>query len=489
MNGILGLKKQSGGFWNLIDGCILSTYYGLMIENTRLLLVDDDVTALNLMSELLTERGYSADSVTSVADAEELLQKSAYNVLISDLRMPERTGMDLLDQCMKSYPEMPVILITGHGTIRNAVEALKKGAFEYISKPVQMDELVLAIDKAVKHSKLVNQNRFLKKELDKSRDFLFETGNKKLLSIYKTIEKIRNEKTSVLLQGESGTGKEMIARLIHNSGKRAQGSFVPINCGAIPENLIESELFGYEKGSFTGAHKRTAGKLLDADGGTLFLDEIDELPPKAQVAMLRFMQDHIIIPLGSSRQIKVDVRVIAATNSELHQQVQDGEFREDLYYRINVLPLHLPPLRERKEDILPLTEWFLKHFQTRSNRRACGISKEAEKLLLEYSWPGNIRELRNCMDRASIICQNEIVEAEDLLFLSARTLIDSGEFPFDGFGMQPLKKIEDAYIQWVLDKCEGNKTRAAEVLGISLRGLRYKLNSNENADGPAVEGQ
>lgn len=450
-----------------------------MTGNGKLLLVDDDATALDLMGDLLISRGFSVDSVKSVDEAFKLLAQTAYRTLITDLRMPGRSGMELLDHCIAVYPEMPVIIITGHGTIRNAVEALKKGAFEYLSKPIQMDELAIIIDKAINHRKLVDQNRFLKDELSRTQDFLYETKSQKLQAVYKTIDRISEEKTSVLLQGESGTGKEIIARLIHNTSARSSASFVPINCGAIPENLIESELFGYERGAFTGAHKRMTGKLLIADGGTLFLDEVNELPAKAQVALLRFIQEQVIIPLGSTRRINVNVRIIAATNSDLRTLVQEGKFREDLYYRINVLPLFLPPLRDRKEDIIPLSEWFLKHFQISSNRRGCGFSENAKKLLVEYSWPGNIRELRNCVDRASIICNGELVQEEDLTFLSATDPKKEPGRKFSALGIQPLRKLEDEYIRWVLDQYGGNRTKASEALDISLRGLRYKLNSDE----------
>jgi DNA-binding NtrC family response regulator len=445
-----------------------------MNSHSRILLVDDDKTALSLMQELLKGRGFTVNTAGSVDLAIEQLEATAYSVIVTDLKMPRRSGMDLLGICIEKYPETAVILITGHGTIRNAVEALKKGAFEYLSKPVQMDELVLVIEKALGHRRLVTEVSFLKGEIARSKEYLYDTTNDKLQQVYRTVDFIRDEDTSVLIQGESGTGKEMIARLIHDSGRRRDGSFVPLNCGAFPDDLIVSELFGYEKGAFTGAEKRTQGKLEMADGGTLFLDEVNELSPKAQVALLRFIQEREVIPLGSGRRIFVNVRIIAATNSNLHRLVEEGRFREDLYYRINVLPLYLPPLRNRREDILPLASWFLKKLKQSSTRPAEGFSPEAEVTLVNYSWPGNIRELRNCVDRASIICRESQIGPESLFLNPVRSQDRREGFCVDG--MPPLSELEIQYIDWVLDRHEGNKTRAADALGISIRNLRSKTN-------------
>lgn len=448
-----------------------------MISTNRILLVDDDSTAMALMQDLLKDRGYRTDTAGSVDEAIKSLEKNSYRVIVTDLKMPGKTGMDLLRFCVDKYPEIPVIIITGHGSIRNAVQALQVGAFEYLSKPIQMDELLLVMEKAIGHRKLINENLFLKKELAKKTEYLYESQNQKLKDIYRTVELIRHEDTSVLIQGESGTGKEVIARLIHNSGDRRENSFVPINCGAFPDDLIVSELFGYEKGAFTGADKRTQGKVEIADGGTLFLDEVNELSPKAQVSLLRFIQEREIVPLGTHRKISVNVRIIAATNADLHQLVREGKFREDLYYRVNVLPFFLPSLRERKDDILPLAQWFLDRLKQGSIRPAETFSPEARKRLLSYSWPGNIRELRNCVDRASIICRSEEIDADSLFLLP-----NDGQSCTDSFSISEeltVKELVDEYIDWTLERYEGNKTRAAEALGMSVRGLRYKTNKEE----------
>lgn len=491
-----------------------------MRTSERLLLVDDDETALTLMKDLLENRGFRVDCARDADRGEALLKKTAYHVVVADLKMPGRSGMDLVQLCRREYPEIPVVVITGRGSIRSAVEVLKAGAFDYLSKPVQMDELTLVIRKALAGRRLETQNTFLRGELKRTLDYLHETANAGFRRIYRTVDMIKDEDTSLLLQGESGTGKEVIARLIHNSGRRSAGSFVPINCGAIPEGLIESELFGYERGAFTGAEKRTPGKLEIADGGTLFLDEIDELPPKAQVALLRFIQEREIVPLGSTRRISVNVRLIAATNRDLESLIRSGGFREDLYYRINVLPLYLPPLRERREDILPFCEWFLKSVKAAAQRPARGFSAAAKSVLVNYHWPGNMRELRNVVDRAAIICRGPLIEPEALL-LSGEPPDPNprrGSAPGPVPGSIPAKKssppvmpsptaenppsasfavteeltleeLEMRYIRWMLARRDGNRTQCAEALGISLRGLRYKLNALEDASGDSPEEQ
>jgi DNA-binding NtrC family response regulator len=444
----------------------------------RILLVDDDTTALDLMSEILSEKEYEVDTSSSVDEAVRNLKSQHYHALITDLKMPEKSGIELLEYVVGTYPDTPVIMLTAYGTIQTAVEALKKGAFDYIAKPVQLEELSLTLSKAISHVRLRAQNIFLRHELHRRDEFLYGTKNEGMARIYDTIESVKSVQSTVLLQGESGTGKEVIARYIHDQSPRAAGSFVPINCGAIPENLIESELFGYEKGAFTDAKVRTKGKLEIADGGTLFMDEINELPAKAQVALLRFLQDPEITPLGSTRRIALNVRILVATNKDLKQLVRDGRFREDLYYRVNVLPITLPPLRERREDIIDMADWFLQRFCQEYNRRISGFTKEAQKRLICYAWPGNIRELRNCIERAVIICRNPRIGSESL-YLDTEA---GNPSDFSEIGIVSLKQLERRYIHWVLDRLGGNRTTTASRLGISVRGLRYKLNSEEHSD-------
>ena len=438
----------------------------------RILIIDDDATALELMKDLLEGIGYIVDAVPSAEKGLNKLISYRYKVLITDLKMPGMDGMELLSFCCKNYPELAVIILTAYGSIQNAVKALKIGAFEYLTKPIQMDELTIVIDKAITHQKLKIQNIFLTNELSRQEEYFSDSKNKKYLKLVETVETLKDVSSTVLLYGDTGTGKEVLARLIHKQSTRSSGSFVPINCGAIPENLIESELFGYEKGAFTDAKSSVKGKLEIADGGTLFLDEIEELPSKAQVALLRFIQEKEIIPLGSNRKVNVDVRIIAATNKDLKSLMKEKKFREDLYYRLSVFPLMLPTLRERVEDIVPLAEWFLRRFCTEYSRGVCGLTEDAKKALLSYNWPGNIRELRNCIERAIIIEREDRIGRESLLLPNDEPI----SIKFDTIGLLPLKELEDYYINWVLDRFDGNKTMASEKLGISLRGLRYKIN-------------
>ncbi|MFW5711112.1 MAG: sigma-54-dependent transcriptional regulator [bacterium] len=456
-----------------------------MRENRRALLIDDDTTALELIKDLLEPKGLQVHLADSVDRAIEQLTYNSYQVVVTDLKMPGRSGMDMLDYCRVHFSEIPVVILTGHATVPSAVEALKKGAFDYISKPIQIDELELVINKAISHEKLKAQNTFLKQELEKRDELLYDTCSPELQRVYETIHNLHDINSTVLLSGESGTGKEVVARLIHRSSSRASGSFVPINCGAIPEHLIESELFGYEKGAFTDAKQRTKGKLEVADGGTLFLDEINELPVKAQVSLLRFIQERVVVPLGSNRQVHVDVRIIAASNKDLAQRVRSGEFREDLFYRINVIPLTLPPLRRRTEDIIPLAEWFLRKFDREYNRPVRSLTPAAKSALRNYDWPGNIRELRNCIERASIITNSESLEPADLFLPGPDSDPQAAQAHcrgcFQDLGIIPLKQLEEEYIRYVVQKLGGNKSRAAEQLGVSVRGLRYKLNNEADS--------
>lgn len=461
-----------------------------MAEDRRLLLVDDDVTAMELIRELLAPQDMDVEFSSSFDEAVEKLRQSNYQVIVSDIKMPGKSGVDLLDFCVNQYPEVPVIMLTGYATVQSAVEALKKGAFDYLSKPVQIEALVMAIEKAISHVRLKEQNLFLKKQLEQREDILYETNNPELQDIYKTVENVKNINSTILLQGESGTGKEIIAQMIHRMSDRSTESFVPINCGAIPENLIESELFGYEKGAFTDAKARTKGKLEIANGGTLFLDEVDELPLKAQVALLRFLQERVVVPLGSTRRTKVNVRIIAATNQDLIAKVEEGSFREDLYYRVNVLPLTMPPLRERREDIVPLARWFLAKFSHEYNRPIRRLSEGAEQALRKYDWPGNIRELRNSMERAAIIGNGNCIDVSSLALPGCVEReapfevgsIFPGSAPFGNTDIIPLKEVERMYIKWVVERMNGNRTKAAECLGISVRGLRYKLSDETNTE-------
>ncbi|MGL1890301.1 MAG: sigma-54 dependent transcriptional regulator [Spirochaetaceae bacterium] len=437
----------------------------------RILIVDDDITLVSLLKDLLETKGYSIHIANSCEEAEEKLNFFRYHVVVSDFIMPNKNGLELLKICNKSNHDIQFIMVTAFGSIQNAVEALKLGAFHYLTKPIQIEELLIVIEKAIKHGKLTTQNQFLSAELQKNEEFLFESHSSQYISLLKNVEKLKPVDSTVLLHGETGTGKEVMARLIHNTSVRSKENFVPINCGALPESLLESELFGFDKGAFTGATKEQMGKLEYADGGTLFLDEVEAMSPKAQVSLLRFLQEGEITRLGSNKKIKLNVRVIAATNKDLMLMCRENLFREDLYYRISVFPLDIPPLRERKEDIVMLAEWILSKLCTKLSRNIKGFSNEAKESLVTYNWPGNIRELKNCLERGVIVESGNQLENDSLFLRPLKTL----PMKFDDIGLIPLKQLEDSYINWALDKLDGNKTLTSETLGISPRGLYYKL--------------
>lgn len=446
-------------------------------KSIRILLVDDDITLVMLIEDLLIEKGYIVDSANSFEEAETRLKYYRYQIIISDFVMPDRNGIELLQLCRRTHAESQFIMVTAYGSIENAVSALKKGAFDYLTKPIQLDELLIVINKALEHGKLRTQNAFLSQELQRKEEFFLSTRSPPFISVLENLEQLRDVDSTVLLQGETGTGKEVLARLIHKTGTRKNENFVPINCGALSESLLESELFGYEKGAFTGADSTKIGKLEFADGGTLFLDEVEAMTQKAQVSLLRFLQEGEISRLGSNKRTQLNVRVIAATNKDLKNMFQNGDFREDLYYRLSVFPLTIPPLRNRREDIIPLATWLLHKFCVRMSHIECNFSPDAKKALLDYPWPGNIRELKNCLERAVIVERGEVIQSESL-FLSSEKALPS---KFDDIGLVPLRDLERAYIFWALDRQDGNKTRTAEKLGITARGLYYKLKNKHSA--------
>lgn len=440
-------------------------------NSVQILIVDDDITLVTLLKDLLHNSGYMTHTANSVKEAEEKLKLFSFQVVISDFVMPNGNGLELLEICKKVDRDIQFIMVTAFGSIENAVEALKNGAFHYLTKPIQIDELLIVIEKAIGHRRLATQNQFLSEQLSRDSDYFFSTRSREFQQLLSTIEHLKKVDSTVLLTGETGTGKEVLARLLHTKSSRSTETFVPINCGAIAESLLESELFGYDKGAFTGAEKDQMGKLEYANGGTLFLDEIEALSKKAQVSLLRFLQEGEITRLGSNRSIRLNVRVIAATNKNLLEMSKNGEFREDLYYRLSVFPLTIPPLRERKDDILLLSNWFIEKLNEKFSRNISGFTREAEEAMVSYQWPGNIRELKNCLERAVIIEQESQIQLDSLFMQSVKTLPKV----FDKIGIIPLKQLEESYIHWALNKMDGNKSATAELLKISPRGLYYKL--------------
>jgi DNA-binding NtrC family response regulator len=441
----------------------------------RILIVDDEPSIRKVLSAHLKKFGYEVDQAEDGGGAIALLQTDVWNLVITDLRMPGIDGLALLQWVRDNLPGLPVILITAHGTVDTAVEALKRGAFDYVTKPFDRDELHGVIQKALATEERTVHH--LQPETDKRWHLVGSTP--RMREVYRLVEKVANSPTTALITGESGTGKELVARALHEHSDRRNEPFVQINCGAIPESLFEAELFGYERGAFTGAVGSKPGRFELANGGTLFLDEVGELPLSMQVKLLRVLQERTIDRVGGTRPITVDVRLIAATNADLAAEVEAGRFRHDLFYRLNVIPIHLPPLRERKEDLPILVEHFLGKFNHRLGKKIARVDPEGLAALLEHPWPGNVRELENLMERSVLLADGEVLGLADLPGLR-RTAVTPDEAPLGALGLKEYVRVhtarlERARIQAVLDAEDHNVTRAARRLGISRKSLQTKM--------------
>jgi len=428
----------------------------------EILIVEDERAQREALAGYLRKAGYK---VATVATGTEALEgNSVPDVVLLDLRLPDMHGLDLLKKLREKNLDAEIIVITAYGTVRTAVEAMKLGAFDYLTKPVDLDELLLIIDRALeKHEREMEVN-FLREEVERFRPKTELIGESAAIKeVLSMIYRVAPSSATVLITGESGTGKELVARTLHVASPRKNRRFVAVSCAAIPESLLESELFGYERGAFTGATKSKPGKFELADGGTLFLDEIGDLPLALQVKLLRVLQEKEVERLGSTLPRKVDVRIIAATNQDLREKVKEGSFREDLFYRINTINIHIPPLRERKKDILPLAEFFLRKFSREMRKDIKGFDREAKKALLSYQWPGNVRELINVVERAVVLSRKNIITA-DLLALEPL----KSPFP-------TLEELEREHIKKAIELAGGNLTRASELLGIHRNTLRVKI--------------
>jgi two-component system, NtrC family, response regulator AtoC len=444
----------------------------------RVLVVDDEENLRLVVRTFLKRDGYEVEVASSGEEALALVETFGPDVILTDVRMPRMGGLDLLATLKAKGNEATVIVMSAYGNVDLAIEAMKAGAYDYLQKPFKAEEVLLTLRKAEEREALRRENRALRQEIRKEN--LFEeilAKSPQMQAIFKTIGKIADYKTTALITGESGVGKELVARAIHRRSSRRGGPFVAVNCGAIPENLLESELFGYKRGAFTDAIADRTGLFEQANHGTLLLDEIGELPLPLQVKLLRVLQEETIRRLGDSRDIKVDVRILAATHRDLQAETQAGRFREDLYYRINVLPIAIPPLRERREDIPILVDHFLARNNARFGIDIRGFEPEARRLLLEYRWPGNVRELENTIERAMVLCEGERIGEADLpeRIREARDPIQmhltSGELSIK----KTSRVIEEILIRRALQKTKGNRTKAAEVLEISHRALLYKI--------------
>lgn len=440
----------------------------------KILVIDDEEHMCWALERAMKQEGYQVLTTTRGRSGLELIKEEAPSLVILDLKMPEMDGMDVLKKAKELNPKLPVVMLTAHGTIETAIEAMKIGATDYLTKPFDLDELKMVIRQNLVMSQLVSEVNFLRSELTKKyRKMIGESPAIK--DVMYLIEKVSNSSATVLITGESGTGKEVAAVAIHQSSPRRDYPFVPVNCAALPENLLESELFGHEKGAFTGALARKMGRFELADKGTIFLDEITEMPLSMQVKLLRVLQEKSFERVGGTETLNVDVRIIAASNRDISTAIEKGLFREDLYYRLNVLHINLPPLRDRKEDIPVLTSHFLE--KLRPTYLVNSIAEDAMKLLLKYNWPGNIRELQNVLERAAIISRSNEITADDLPREFQTSQPKSGgelviNIPDSGISLEDLEK---ELIIKALEKSKGNQTRAAQLLGITRSALLYRI--------------
>lgn len=445
-----------------------------MQQNANILIIDDEKIALRNLEHVMKKEGYTVVSTQSGQNALKLLEEQSFDVVLTDLRMEKVDGMQILKRCHELYPDTEVIMITGFATLETAVETMKHGAFYYISKPFKLDEVRKVVKEAVEKVRLKNENRQLREQIENFQGKVkIITQDVKIQKLLETARQIAPTDCNVLLSGESGTGKELFARYIHYSSTRAEGPFFAINCGAFTEELLSNELFGHEKGAFTGATTMKKGLTEMASGGTLFLDEITEMPPSMQVKLLRVIQEKEVLRLGATEPVKVDVRFIAATNRDIQAAIKTGDFRQDLYYRLNVVLLHIPPLSERKDDIPLLSYYFLKKYSMLMKKNITEISQDVIAVLMNYDFPGNVRELENIIERGvalSTLSSVEIIHLpEDLRELNIKTFRrKEGKIP-------SLEDQEMSYINWVLAEVGGNKTLAAQILGIDRVSLWRKL--------------
>jgi len=441
-----------------------------MRRPVKILIVDDEVNLLQSLSDVLKRKGYSVATAQNGLEALGKLKERYFNIAIVDLKMPKMGGMELLEMIKERYPQTLVVILTGYGTIKSAVDAIKKGAHSYLIKPFRPDEIILIANKIMEEEDLREENRFLRQELEKKEEII--TQNKKMRRLKKLIEQVARTETTVLITGETGTGKELVAQAIYQNSPRKKNLFVKVNCAALAEGVLESELFGHERGAFTDAYIQKRGRFELADRGTLFLDEIGDIPPTTQVKLLRVLQEGEFERVGAEETIKVDVRIIAATNQNLPQAIREKRFREDLFYRLNVVNLELPPLRERREDIPLLAQYLLRKYR-KLNKQVEGISEEALDCLISYYWPGNIRELENTIERAVILAKEPLIKKEDLS-LPSGDIVSLSKESFS-LGSKSLRKVERNLLATVLEETKWNLSKAAQILEISRITLYSKI--------------
>jgi DNA-binding NtrC family response regulator len=436
----------------------------------RLLIVEDEKEQREMLAGFLQKEGYQVFTAESGPQALKLFEEKSFELALLDLKMPGMDGLELLTRLKKLSPDTQVIVMTAFGTIETAVAAMREGAFHYVNKPIELQELLINLKKSAETHVILAENRYLREQLqDRFRPTTIIGQSKPMQEVLSTIARVAKMDTTVLILGESGTGKELVASAIHSLSPRRDKKFVAFSCSAIPETLLESELFGYERGAFTGANRRKEGRFELADGGTLFLDEIGDISLDMQIKLLRVLETHEFDRLGGKETIKVDVRILAATNQNLQQKMQDKTFRDDLYYRLNVINIDLPPLRERRDDIMLLVDHFIKRFGQKLGKLLIGVTPQAKDILMSYPWPGNVRELENVIERGVVLARGDVIDVEDLpefRFPDRKT-----DFPVE----MSLADLEKIHIERVLEKTKGSISKASEILGIHRNTLRLRM--------------
>lgn len=447
------------------------------MKDYNILVIDDEAAQRDVLAGYLKKKGYKIFSASSGREGIEFVKNNPVDIILSDFKMPDLNGIEVLEEVKKLNPEISFVIVTAYGTVENAVKAMRLGAVDYISKPVDLDELDLMIERIVDLKNLKSENQLLKTQLqEKYKISSIITQSRKMEEVINVAARVADSKATVLITGENGTGKEVLAKAIHYMSSRKEKQFVAVNVPALTETLLESELFGHEKGAFTGADKMKKGRFEIADGGTLFLDEVGDIPQSIQVKLLRVLQEHQFERVGGTEKIEVDVRIIAATNKDLEQKIKDGTFREDLFYRLNVVSIIIPPLRERKEDILPMIESFLDKYCEENKKDKLEISKEAVDVLMKYNYPGNVRELENIIERAVVLSRGKVITMTDLPmnikgFEEEKLLGNLDE----GTLTDRVEALEKRLIYDALQQSGGNQTKAGKFLGLTERNLRYKL--------------
>ena len=447
------------------------------MKEYSILVIDDEETQRNVLKGYLEKKGYTIYSASSGKEGISLVHNKLIDIVISDYRMPDKTGLEVLEDVKKINPEISFVILTAYGSVENAVKAMRLGAFDYMSKPVDLDELDLMMEKIIENKNLKSEILLLKNQLQKKYNFdSFISHSHKMEEALSVASRAADSKATFLITGESGTGKEVLAKSIHYISSRKDKPFIAVNIPALPETLLESELFGHEKGAFTGAEKAKKGRFELADKGTIFLDEIGDIPVNLQVKLLRVLQEHQIEKVGSTETIDIDVRIIAATHQKLEEKIKQGSFREDLFYRLNIVSIHILPLRERKEDIVPLTEYFIEKYSKENGKAKLSLSKETIDLIMKYGFPGNVRELENIIERAVVLSRSDVITVNDLPDAVKGYKAESDiAIKEKGNMIERVEALEKKLIFDALTEANGNQSLAGRMLGITERNLRYKM--------------